>query len=79
MTEKQQRVISSEKLGLALRKQAAARALGLSDESFDRYVAPYVPVLRRGRLRLYPVTGLERWLAENAELPLAAEPRATAE
>lgn len=53
---------------LALRKLEAAAALGLSDESFDRYVKPQVRVVRRGSLRLYPVAELERWLAESAEL-----------
>jgi hypothetical protein len=55
---------------LALRKGEAARALGVSDESFDRYVLPHVRVVRRGALRLYPVAELERWLAREAELPV---------
>lgn len=55
---------------LALRKQEAAAALGLSDESFDRYVRPHVRVVRAGTLRLYPVAELERHLAASAELPL---------
>ena len=56
---------------LALRKQEAAEALGVSDESFDRYVVPGVAVVRRGSLRLYPREELERWLRDNAEKPLA--------
>lgn len=55
---------------LALRKEEAARALGISDESFDRYVKPLVAVVRWGSLRLYPVPELERVLRESAELPL---------
>ena len=31
---------------------------------------PHVAVVRRGALRLYPVAELERWLEQEAELPL---------
>jgi hypothetical protein len=55
---------------LALRKQEAARALGLSDESFDRYCVPTVRCVRVGSLRLYPVAELEKWLTERAQLPI---------
>jgi hypothetical protein len=53
---------------LALSKQEAAVALGMSDDSFDRYVRAHVPCTRRGRMRLYAVRDLERWLAENGEI-----------
>lgn len=55
---------------LALRKSEAAAALGLSDESFDAYVRPYVRVVRLGSLRLYPLSALEEFLEERAERPL---------
>jgi hypothetical protein len=55
---------------LALRKEEAARSLGISDESFDRYVKPHVRVVRWGSLRLYPVNELRRFLDECAERPL---------
>jgi len=55
---------------LALRKEEAAAALGISDESFDRYVRADLPVVRRGSLRLYPVTALQSWLDDQAECPL---------
>ena len=55
---------------LSLRKQEAAAALGLSDESFDRYVKPYVRVVRLGTMRVYPVRELERWLEQQAQAPL---------
>jgi len=54
---------------LALRREEAARALGLSDESFDRYCRPSLPVVRLGSMRLYPVAALEAWLAERASAP----------
>ena len=55
---------------LALRKEEAAAALGISNESFDRYVKPYVGVVRWGSLRVYPLAELERVLAEQAAAPL---------
>lgn len=55
---------------LGLRKREAARALGISDESFDLYVKPYVRVVRWGSLRVYPVAELERFLSDQAAAPL---------
>ena len=52
---------------IALPKPAAAAALGMSVDSFDRHVGPHVRCIRRGRLRLYPVTELERWARDQAE------------
>jgi hypothetical protein len=52
---------------IALAKPQAAAVLGMSVDSFDRYVGPHVRCVRRGRLRLYPVRELERWATENAE------------
>ncbi len=48
-------------LRLALQKPEAAEALSTSVDSFERYVQDEVRVIRRGRLRLYPVAELERW------------------
>jgi hypothetical protein len=56
---------------IALPKPAAAAALGMSVDSFERYVEADVRCIRRGRMRLYPVVELERWAAENAELLLS--------
>lgn len=58
---------------LALRKEEAARALGISDESFDRYVKPHVRVVRWGSLRVYPISELQRVLESEAALPLEQE------
>jgi hypothetical protein len=55
---------------LALRREDAAIALGISDESFDRYVRSSLPVVRVGSLRLYPVSALQRWLDDRAEAPI---------
>ena len=55
---------------LALRKPEAAAALGVSDETFDRYVRPTLPVADAGTVRLYPVTALAAWLEQNARAPV---------
>lgn len=55
---------------LSLRREEAAQALGISDESFDRYVRPFVPVVRLGSLRLYPVAGLQAFLDEHGSSPM---------
>lgn len=58
---------------IALAKPQAAAALGMSVDSFDRYVGPQVRCIRRGRLRLYPVVELQRWADVNAEHLLGAQ------
>ncbi len=57
---------SESPVRLALRREEAARALGISDESFDRYVRHELPTVRVGTIRLYPIEALETWLRENA-------------
>ena len=52
---------------LALTRQDAAAAIGMSLDSFERHVQPTLRLVRRGRLRLVPVAELERWLSENAQ------------
>jgi excisionase family DNA binding protein len=56
----------SKSLRPALTRTEAAAALGLSVDSFERYVQPEIRLVRRGRLRLVAVAELERWLAANA-------------
>ena len=55
---------------LAYSKPEAAAALGISINSFERHVQPELRLVRRGKLRLFPVSELERWLRENAALTL---------
>ena len=55
---------------LALTRAEAARALGMSLDSFERYVQLELRLVRRGKLRLVPVAEIERWLAENASRAL---------
>ena len=53
---------------LALRTAEAAAACGVSEDFFAAEVAPHVPAVRRGRLKLYPTRLLEEWVIPNAEL-----------
>jgi hypothetical protein len=48
-----------------------AAELGMSLKSFNRYVRPYVRVIRRGGLVLVLRGDLERWAEDNAETVLA--------
>jgi len=49
---------------LALRRAEAAASLGISVETFDSQVRPFVPAKRLGGVTVYPTAGLERFLAE---------------
>jgi excisionase family DNA binding protein len=51
---------------LALTREEAAAALGMSLDSFERHVQPTLRLVRLGRMRLVPIAELERWLEENA-------------
>jgi hypothetical protein len=55
---------------LAITRAEAARALGVSINSFERHVQPELRIVRRGKLRLIPVSEIERWLEENAQWTL---------
>lgn len=55
---------------IALRVDEAAASIGVSRESFDLYVADDLRWIRRGRLKLVPVTELQRWVDRNAALTL---------
>jgi hypothetical protein len=47
---------------LSLRTEEAADALGVSVDTFERHIAPALRVVYVGRVRLYSVPELERWL-----------------
>jgi excisionase family DNA binding protein len=55
---------------LALTRAEAAAAIGVSLDSFERYVQGELRMVRRGRLRLVPVVEVERWLEREAALTL---------
>jgi len=48
---------------LALRRAEAAAALGVSLETFDRWVRPHLAVVDLGKVTVYPVVDLQRFLA----------------
>jgi hypothetical protein len=56
-----------EALRIALTKEEAAKALGMSVRSLDKYVLPDVKVIRRGMLVLIPVKQLDAWADRAAD------------
>ncbi len=56
---------------LALTRAEAAASLGVSEDYFDKHVAPTLPMCRLGRRCLVPVAEIERWLKANATRALA--------
>lgn len=52
----------------------AAGSLGMSVESFDRYVRPELRLIRRGRLVLVAVSELQRWVEAEAALTIEVSP-----
>jgi excisionase family DNA binding protein len=57
---------------LGLTREEAAASLGMSLDSFERHVQPSIRMCRLGRMRLVPVSELQRWLEDNAERTLEA-------
>ena len=55
---------------LALRRDEAAAAIGVSVDHFDAHVRHELRAVRRGRVVVYPVSELERWLERNAATTL---------
>jgi hypothetical protein len=55
---------------LALTREEAAAALGMSVDSFERHVQPTIRLVRLGRMRLVPIREIELWLDEHAERTL---------
>ncbi len=55
---------------LALSREEAAAAIGMSLDSFERHVQPTLRLIRLGRMRLVPISELGRWLDDNAQRTL---------
>jgi len=53
---------------VALTREEAAAALGVSLRHFERHVQPHVRVIRSGSSRLVPVAELTRWADRAATL-----------
>ena len=58
---------------LAFTPAEAAAAIGVGVDFFAAWVQPQLRTVRRGRKVLIPAAELERWLAENAEAPVAEQ------
>jgi hypothetical protein len=50
---------------LLLTRQEAAASLGVSVDTFERRVQPFIQVVLCGQLVLVPPRELERWIASN--------------
>jgi hypothetical protein len=50
----------------ALTRQEASAALGISVDTFERRVQPFIKVIPCGQLVLVPPAELERWVRDNA-------------
>ena len=55
---------------LGLSREEAAASLGMSLDSFERWVQPSIRMCRLGRMRVVPVSELQRWLEDNAQRTL---------
>jgi hypothetical protein len=51
---------------LAWTKKEAAASIGMSVDTFERRVQPFLKLIPVGQLLLVPVDELERWVRENA-------------
>jgi hypothetical protein len=58
---------------VALKREDAAAALGMSLDSFERYVQPHVRIFRPegSKVRVVAVTELQRFMDERADAALA--------
>lgn len=54
---------------IALTREEAAAALGMSLDSFERYVQPHLCIIRLGKLRLVAVGELEDWARRAGDQP----------
>jgi len=52
---------------VTLTRDEAAQALGISLDTFERYVQPYLRIIRLGRLRLVARSELEDWARSAGE------------
>jgi hypothetical protein len=55
---------------IAVTRETAARMLGMSVDSFEKFVQAEVRIIRKGKMRLVPVDELRRWAEANAERTL---------
>lgn len=58
---------------LALSPVEAAESIGVSRDSFDRYVLPELRIVRVGRRVVIPMVEIEKYFARNASRLLDSE------
>lgn len=59
---------------LTLTKKEAAASLGVSVDTFERRIQPFLKVIPCGQLLLVPVAELERWVRANAHYLAGGQP-----
>lgn len=55
---------------IAYRLPEAAASLAMSEDHFNRHVRPSVRVVKAGTLTLFPVSELEKWVDDEAQLEI---------
>lgn len=60
---------------IAVRRAEAAAALGISVDSFERYVQPEIRAIRIGTLRVFRIADIEDWAEANASRVLEPDYR----
>ena len=66
MTTRQSRRSAQPVPRYALTRQEAAASLGMSVDTFERRVQPFIMVVPCGQLLLVPPAEIERWIKANA-------------
>jgi hypothetical protein len=66
VTTRQQRRPAQPVPRYALTRQEAAASLGMSVDTFERRVQPFIMVVPCGQLILVPPAEIERWIKANA-------------
>jgi hypothetical protein len=56
---------------IALSREEAAKSLGMSLDSFERHVQPFISICRVGAMGRVSVRELERWVEHNSEPALS--------
>jgi len=59
--------LSSNVPRLLVRAEEMPDVLGISQDTFHKYVKPFVPIVRCGSLLLYRLADLDRWAEQNSE------------
>ena len=57
---------NTEPIPIAVGRAQASRMVSMSQDHFERHVAPALRVIRSGRRKLYLVRDIERWAEQSA-------------